>query len=184
MKHFAKLWDGEDVDALNAEIAAHPELWNEHPERLGDGPFKGTSDIWLRYRPLQELTEPVKFIEPFINFVWYPAAQVLSTVRMIAEHLMLLVGAETLGGVMITRIPAGGRVGWHHDRGSWHAETFTTKLYVPLAANPLCVNRCEHESVVMNVGEVWTFNNLVDHCVENFGNTPRMTLIVCMRVDP
>jgi uncharacterized cupin superfamily protein len=96
---------------------------------------------------------------------------------------MARVNAVYLGGILITRIPPGGCVKPHHDRGSWHAETMNTKVYVGLRSNPQCINRCEGEQIVIAPGDAVTFNNLLTHSVENNGETDRMTLIVCMRVE-
>jgi hypothetical protein len=83
----------------------------------------------------------------------------------------------------MTRIPPGKQVYPHHDRGTWHAEYYTTKVYIPLRANAQCVNFCGDDWEVMAPGTVWQFNNLVDHSVVNGGQTERITLICCYRVE-
>jgi hypothetical protein len=45
------------------------------------------------------------------------------------------------------------------------------------------VNHCEDESIVMQAGEAWMFDNLNIHSVENNGATERITAIICMRVE-
>jgi len=94
---------------------------------------------------------------------------------------MQTVKAVELGGILITRIPAGASVKPHHDRGSWHAEFFDRKTYVIVKANERCVNTFEDEEVVMRTGEAYLFNNLVTHSVRNDGDSERITLIICMR---
>lgn len=93
---------------------------------------------------------------------------------------MARVQASHLGGVLITRIPAGGRILPHADKG-WHPEFYNCKLYVVLESNPKCVFRVEDERVVMNQGDVWRIDNTKEHEVVNDGETERMTLIICMR---
>ena len=92
------------------------------------------------------------------------------------------VRAVRIGGVMITRIPPGGRIEPHADDG-WHAKYYNTKLYVVLQSNPQCVNRVEDERVSMAPGEVWYFDNLKEHEVVNDGPDDRITLIICLRCD-
>lgn len=184
MRNFARVAVGIDVAPALAQLAEHPSLWNAHTHRRDapGSPHTEMSDIWVRFRDRAELTSPARFAEPH-NPVWYPAIAALPALRPIIFDVMRAVEATRLGGVLITRIPPGGRIAEHHDRGGWHAEFYTTKVYVPLAANSRCVNRCEDEAVVMDVGEAWTFDNLKLHSVENNGASDRITLIVCMRTD-
>lgn len=184
MKHFRKISGGIDVTEARSQLEAQPELWNVHHQRLKNpsGPFAGTSDIWVRYRAIEELTAPGKFGEPHFP-VWYPAWHALPALHPIIFGLMVKTQAVHLGGVLITKIPPGGEVGWHHDRGSWHAEFYDCKVYVPLKTNGRCVNYCGDESLVMREGEAIYFDNLVTHSVVNDGDAERVTLIVCLRTE-
>jgi hypothetical protein len=178
------LLDRINVSEAVRQLDAHPELWNQHRHRKDapGSPHNQMDDIWLRYRAFQELREPADYLKPhFAEF--YPAWHELPAIRTIVRRVFVSVPAVYLGGVLITRIPPGGKILPHHDRGGWHAETMNYKVYVPLKANPECVNRCEDESVVMKPGEVWTFDNLKVHSVENNGETERVTLIISMRAE-
>lgn len=181
MGHFEKIASGIDVGPLLAQIEAQPELWCVHPERThaDESPFAGTSDIWVRFRDKRELTEPKHYGEMHYP-VFYPAWDKLPALRPIVFHVMSLVRATHLGGILITKIPAGGWIKPHNDRGSWHAEFYGTKVYVGVKSNPHCVNYCEDEASVITAGDVVTFNNLLTHSVENNGFTDRITAIICM----
>ena len=113
----------------------------------------------------------------------YPAWNVLTAAHGIVFGLMFVLRAVHLGGVLLTKIPAKGRILPHHDRGSWHAEAMNCKVYVPIKANDQCVNYCGDESMVIRPGEAVEFDNLIEHSVENDGDSERITLIVCMRID-
>lgn len=184
MKHFQEIASGIDVAGVLTELEAHQELWNAHPERTADGsPHYGVPDIWVRYRAKEELTSPKAFREPhYAEF--YPAWKLLPSLERIVFALMAKVRAVGLGGILITKIPAGGGVKPHHDRGGWHAEFYNTKVYVGLQSNPKCINYCEDESIVIKAGDAVTFNNLLTHSVENRGDTDRITLILCFRTEP
>jgi hypothetical protein len=184
MKQFEKIAADLPVSAVLAELDAHPELWNEHPERTSaDSPHYGVPDIWVRFRPRHELTDAARFKGPhFAEF--YPAWAALPSLHPIVFDLMARAKAVYLGGILITKIPPGGEVKPHHDRGGWHAEFHNHKVYVPLQSNDACVNHCEGESVVMRAGEAWSFDNLKVHSVRNDGETDRITAIICMRVEP
>lgn len=180
--HFRKIMDGIDVGPLREQIRTHKDLWNAHANRTGfaGSPFEDTSDMWLRYRAIEDLKERRDFLVPHFA-VNYPSWYALPAAHDIVFDLMRAVRAVHLGGVLLTKIPAGGRVAPHDDRGSWHAETMDCKVYVPIEANDQCVNYCGDESLVIKVGEAVEFNNLVRHSVENNGDTPRVTLIICMK---
>lgn len=182
MKHFTRFLTGIDVSAINAELAAQPQLWDAYRERKDtDGtPHGQMSDIWVRFRPREELTSKEAYGEPHFP-VWYPAADLCPSLKQLILRISGAVGSVHLGGVLITRIPPGGEILPHDDRGFWHAEYHNCKVYVPLQANPDCVNVCEDETVTMGVGEAWTFDNLKTHSVHNRGTEDRITLIIAMR---
>lgn len=183
MQNFQKLDYIADIRLLQKQLAENPQLWNEYPERkLGDSPHADMSDIWVRFRPKSELLEPKNYAESHIP-TWYPSADILTEAKRIGLDMMTHCRAVQLGGVLITKIPAGGQIKPHHDKGRWHSEFFNTKVYVPIQSNDNCINICEDEKVNMKTGEAWSFDNLKVHSVLNQGEEDRMTLIICLRVD-
>lgn len=183
MKNFMKIAD-VDVMPLRLALLQHPELWNQNAVRkVAPGtPHAAMSDIWVRYNDDTECRKTgdySKFNDAH-DPIWYPAYYALPQLRPLIFWLMSRVEATRLGGVLITKIPPGGRIAPHADKG-WHVEHYNTKLYVVLQANPQCVNRVEDESVLMQAGEVWFFDNTKEHEVVNDGDDDRITLIICMR---
>lgn len=185
MSNFQKLPLIFDVQPLLGQLSDHPELWNQNPERKDApcSPHAAMSDIWLRFRPKAELREPKHYGEPHIP-TWYPSRRYLPAAEEISLTLMSYFRAVQLGGVLITKIPPGGRIAPHNDKGRWHPEFFNGKAYVPLKSNKGCLNICENDAIVMRAGECWTFDNLKEHSVENNGQEDRITLIICMRLEP
>jgi hypothetical protein len=181
---FSRLSAGIPVDVALAELAAQPELWNQHTERTAyqDSPHRETSDIWLRFRDPKERLSPTAVSDPHFA-VFYPAWKALPALRPIVFDLMASERAVYLGGMLITRLPPGREVHAHNDRGSWHAEYLNTKVYVILQANDRCVNWCEDERVTMRPGEAWQFDNLKMHGVINGGKADRLALIVTLRCE-
>ncbi len=183
MRHFLQVAAGIDVLPLLLELNRQPKLWNRHTARTeGCSPHAAVDDIWVRFRDPAELTSAQAFAEPF-QPVMYPAWHALPALRPIVFALMARLAAVQLGGILITRVPPGAQVAPHDDRGRWHPEYFTTKVYIPLASNDRCVNSCAEETVVMRVGEAWTFDNLKTHATINDGAEDRMTLIVSLRCE-
>jgi hypothetical protein len=184
MRHFHLITTGIDVLPLAMALKLQPELWNQHNQRkeFENTSHKGTSDIWVRYNDPKNLALGYDQYTSEHDSVWHPAYYQLPQLRPIIFSLMARMEAVRLGGVLITKIPAGGRVLPHADKG-WHPEYYNVKLYVPIEANPRCVNRCEDEKVAMAPGDCWYFNNLVEHEVVNDGLEDRITLIICMRCE-
>lgn len=169
------------VDGVLAELDARPELWGRNVERLvKHGPHRETEDIWVRYRDPAELTGPSSFAEPHFS-VWYPAWRALPSLEPIVFGLAATVRAVHIGGILLTRIPAGRNVYPHDDRGTWHSEYHNAKVWLPLRANDRCFNVSAGEWVKMAVGSAWHFDNLIEHSVHNRGDTERIALICCFR---
>ena len=171
-----------DVSLLNKQLEENPHLWNQNPERkIGvDSPHAAMSDIWVRFRPKSELKTIENYAEAFIP-AWYPSRSVLTEVERICLNMMTYFRCVQLGGVLITKIPPGGEIKQHNDKGRWHPEFFNTKVYIPLKSNEGCINTCDGDVTNMKEGEVWVFDNLKNHSVKNTGETDRITLIISMR---
>ena len=183
MRNFQRIASGIDVLPLMIDLYRQPELWDQDRARTdGAGSFEGTSDIWVRFRDPAELTSREAFAEPHVP-VFYPAWYALPHLRPLVFGLMARVEAVQLGGILITRVPAGAQVAPHDDRGRWHPEWFQTKAYVPLSTNPQCYSTCGEERVVMQTGDAWLFDNLKVHSTVNEGESDRVTLIVSMRCE-
>ncbi len=186
MKNLIKIANGIDVVPLLLQIQRQPKLWDRHSLRKEseDSPHKEMSDIWLRYNDIKKYKESGDFssFNDEHDPVFYPEWYALPAVRPIVMGLMARVEGTRLGGVMITKIPPGGKIKPHSDNG-WHAKYYNTKLYVVLQSNLKCVNRVEDEVVRMAPGDVWFFDNTKEHEVINDGDDDRITLIVCVRCE-
>jgi hypothetical protein len=188
VKYLRKLQDGINVGPILNQLAAHPELWNQFKLRttLYQGPHNSVSDIWLRYRDWAQFDQFAadgiqRFVsEPHIA-VWYPAGYVLTALKDLIFDLCRQYAVERLGGVLITRIPAGGQVAPHIDRG-WHAEYYE-KLALQLAGNEDQAFCFEDGEFRCGTGTLYTFNNSKSHWVTNESPDDRMTAIICVRRD-
>jgi len=169
--------------SLLHKLEENPDIWNQNPERLATEVHSQVSDIWLRYNRKEVLINdgPETFTGPHFA-IWYPVISILPQAWHLAMLLMAQVHGTHLGGVLITKIPPGGKVLPHIDKG-WHPEFYNLKLYVVLKSNNMCLNRVEDEAVVMQDREIWYFDNTKEHEVINNGPTERITLIVCIRTE-
>ena len=171
-----------DVEPAVAQLQEHPELWDQYQARTTrpGSAHKETSDIWLRFRDPRELVDDISFCEPHFA-VFYPAWENLPALHGVVFAIMAAVRATHLGAILITRVPPGVSIKPHNDRGGWNAETMDTKVYLTIKTNPYVETYCEDERIVMREGDVWAFNNLVTHGLDNRGETERVSAIITMR---
>lgn len=172
---------GLDVGPLVDQLAAHPELWDQHTLRTT---FYGTphakiSDIWVRYNAWENLNgDADAFVGPHKS-VWYPCISAIPAAWSLARKVFRRVRGKTLGGVLITRIPPGGRVEPHID-GGWHARHYE-KFGVQVKSNAeqsFCFEDAELRPLP---GDMYTFDNSKLHWVENPSAEERITMIVCVK---
>lgn len=173
MRKIQRLAAGLNVAPLLWALQAHPELWDADRMRTAPptSPHREASDIYVRYAADPMALGPHESI-------WYPCADVIG-VKPIAYDLMRFVEGERLGGILITRIPAGCQVYPHIDHG-WHAETYR-KFCVQVQSAPGQLFTVEDESLEAMPGDLYEFRNEYLHHVTNPTPHDRVSLIVCIQ---
>jgi hypothetical protein len=181
VSNFRLLHVGLDTAPILAQLDAVPE-WGQYADRKErDGTAHGAMiDLWVRYFPRETLREQADFNRPG-QCVFYPVWDRLPAIHPVVWALMSMQHSVELGGILCTRLPPGGSILRHSDRGAWHAERYNRKCYVVLEANARCIVECDGEEQVFRPGEIFEFDNLLPHSMVNGGNTMRTTLIICMR---
>jgi hypothetical protein len=169
------LSSGVNVSAIHWAIQSHPELWNENTIRTESptSPHYGLDDIWARYGDTEEAMQG----KPH-KAVWYPSADMLG-VKGICLDLMRWVGGVELGGVLITRIPAGKECQPHIDDG-WHARHYE-KFGIQITSAPGQKFCFEGEELETKPGDLFWFDNQYKHWVTNPTQYERITMIICIR---
>lgn len=182
MSKFLRIASGVDVTPVLLDLHRSPDLWeqNTHRQCYPDTPHAATQSVWVRYRPAADIGGLVSFMTEHRNVFW-PAWQALPSLRPLVFNLMARVSAVELGSILITRLPPGGVVLPHSDRGGWAPEFYNTKCHITLAGSS--TSTCEDERVTMQPGDVFTFDNLLLHSVENRGDCDRIVCIVSLRVE-
>lgn len=174
MSHIRLMTSGVVVSPLLWALREHPEFWDENTGRTEhpDSPHHGLSDIWVRWAaPGVDGSQPHES-------VWYPCADILP-VKYIVAPLFEFVGGSELGGVLITKIPAGKACRPHTDPG-WHARYYE-KFAVQLDSAPGQAFCFEEDQLVSKPGDVYWFDNSHKHWVVNESPYDRVTMIVCIR---
>lgn len=184
LRNFQKLAAGLDVLPLLHLIQRNPQLWNQFTLRSThpDSPHRQVSDIWLRFQDLQpyESGDSVATIIDENESITYPAWNLLSPARVMVFDLMRRVEALRVGRVMITRLAPGKTIAAHVDGGA-HAEYYD-RYHIVLNGLPGSYFRCGDENVCMQTGEVWWFDNSIEHEVINNSAEDRVHLIVDLRL--
>lgn len=172
---------GANVMPLLFSIQRQPELWDHNTLRTThpQTPHKQVSDIWLRFNELPKSGEEEKIIDEHES-VWYSAIDKLPHALDLIFGLMTMVKGERLGRALITKLPAGKCIEPHEDGGS-HA-AYYERFHIPLQSYPGSLFRCGDETVHMSAGEVWWFNNSIEHEVINNSAEDRIHLIVDIKV--
>lgn len=182
MSHFLKMSTGVDVSALRFELHQQPELWDQETTRrvYPNTPHAEMVDIWARYRSKDEIEGLDQHRSEHRNVMW-PAWYRLPALRPLVFAMMTKVSAVELGSVLLTKLPNGGRILPHSDAGSWAPEYYNAKLHLIVAGQAIAT--CEEERVLFAQGDLYTFDNLKVHSVENHWPDDRIALIVSMRVE-
>jgi len=164
-----------NVSRIYWSILKYPELWNQNTTRTEnpDSPHYGLDDIWARYGD----PERSKDGNPHDSF-WYPSSELLG-IKDICYDLMRMANGDELGGVLITRIPAGSTCRPHTDPG-WHARRYE-KYGVQITSAPGQKFCFEGEELETKPGDIFWFDNQYLHWVTNETNYERITMIVCIR---
>jgi len=172
---------GFDIDDAVKEIEGHPELWNLYTMRTSEvgSPHVDVDDIWIRYNDWNNFKgNRVSFNEEHES-VWYPSVEKLPSIKSLVMDVMAYVQGERLGGVFITRVPAGKSVKKHTDNG-WHSRYYD-KFAVQLKSNIQQAFCFDNYELCSEEGDLYTFDNSRKHWVVNNSNEDRITLIITIR---
>ncbi len=183
MSNFHLIAQGIDVVPLQLALHRQPDLFDVYNERrtAPGSPHSQMTDIWVRYndrRPFEQKGSFEGLNDPHES-VWYPAAARLPEIRPIVFGLMARVEGERLGGILITKLPPGGRIDPHID-GGWHAGNYD-KFMVAVQTPPGSYFGFHDGQLHSSDGDVWFFRNDVEHWVENPTDRERIVMVVCIQ---
>lgn len=166
------------LDVSDAQKQLEADVWNRHDLRRNAYVHKAVDDIWVRYNAWENFDGDASKFNAEHASVWYPVVSEIPAIWSIVRKVRRYVSGE-LGGVLITRIPAGGKVESHIDHG-WHA-TAHRKIAVQIKGDLKQSFNWDGFSLSAVDGEVYEFENDVLHWVNNDSERERITLIICIR---
>ncbi|MFZ6874223.1 aspartyl/asparaginyl beta-hydroxylase domain-containing protein [Undibacterium sp. Di27W] len=180
-KNFIKIAERINILPLQMSLIRQPELFGKRTFRSDSyaSPHLQMTDIWVRYNAYDNLQKDQDKFNDVHDSVWYPEASAIPQIRPIVNWLMSHVEGERLGGILITKIPPGGRIESHVDSG-WHAEYYE-KYYIPIQNDEGAIFGFEDGVIEPSLGEVYWFSNRRPHWVINNSKRDRIALIICIR---
>jgi hypothetical protein len=180
LKNFLKLAQGINMTPLMVQIQRQPELWkaDTYLRDYPQGPFEDVETIFLRFPPCS-VSELERSTRDQHECVWMDGALHLPSARGLIFSLMGTVEGERLGRVMLNKIRPGGRIFPHADTPV-HANYWDRFHYV-VKSQPGVVFRCGEEQAQMTTGDVWWFQNAIEHAVTNNSADDRIHLIIDIR---
>lgn len=189
MKHFFKIGAGLAIEQLMLAIHSQEKvssIWKDdtYLRDYPQGPFGDCESIILRFPPrsVHETEEALK--AHLANFdphecVDQDVFKLLPEARPLVFGLMAFAQGERLGRVIINKIRPGGRIYPHADTEA-HA-AYYDRFHIVLKSSPGVVFRAGDESVYMETGSSWWFNNALEHEVINNSADDRIHLVVDIR---
>jgi len=167
------------VDAIRKRLDALGYMWDEYPHRrISQGtPHSEMTDIWLRFG---DISKGIEHVAGEHESIWYPAAQ-----RMPDEFFKLIdwlyneVEGVALGGILITKLPAGGRIQPHTDN-SWHSREYEN-FHIAINTPKDSVYWFNSGGLTSQNGDINWFRNDLEHWVENNSSDDRISMIVCIK---
>lgn len=180
MKNFQPLFVVDEMPLLH-QLQRQPDLWkaDTYLRDYPQGPFGDTDTVFLRFPPAS-VTELERGAKDQHECIWMDGSIYLPAARKIIFDLMAKVEGERLGRVMINRLQCGGRVFPHADTPV-HAN-YWDRYHIVLQSSPGCQFRCAEETVYMPPGQIWWFQNALEHEVVNNGSIERIHMIVDIRL--
>ena len=120
-----------DIKPLQDELLRHPEYFGEYSERYAHpmSPHRESTDIWFRFNDVAPFERGEKDFSTFCDeheSVWYDVAHKVPIIKDMAAEVMNEVGGTELGGVLLTKLPAGKRIYPHVDSGTLSITTSST----------------------------------------------------------
>ena len=173
MNHFRRVLTGLDPAPLLIQLAVHEELWNSGTHQTAGRKLGyATDEIELRFN---------KSSVPGLNDWDRPAFRVLDAAVPIVFDVMRAIPGEHLLKVIISRLRAGNAINPHTDHWPSPLPIYCQRYQIPLQADPGVVFHCGDESVAMQPGEAWWFNNQVEHSVVNDSGRDRISMYCDIR---
>ncbi len=168
------------LDSIRAEHWHADTYLRDFPQ----GPFSQCDSVILRFPP-RSVHETRELLDQHLagfdehECVWLPVALALPLIERIVFDLARSVQATRIGRVMVNRLQPGGRIYPHADTPS-HAN-YWSRFHVVLRSLPGNRFRCGDEVQEFLTGDIFYFDNRLEHEVQNNSVEPRVHLVIDLK---
>ncbi len=179
MKAYNKIYSNLNVSLAIAELSNNDHLFGEFNARKDAGPVMAQmDDIWLRYGDVSAMVKSGDYSALAIEHdsIWLKD---LPECKKLCFEIMKMVDGERLGGVLISKLPKGGEMLPHTDKG-WHSGYYD-KYYIPIKNGKGSIFGFDEGDIDPLIGDVWAFDNSYNHWVKNNSDKDRIAMIVCIK---
>ena len=174
MLHFTRVAEAVDIQPLLAELDAQPDMWLADTSRQRKVRCqRNTLNIFLR-APKKPLPPGAKNANDVHESRRMRAAAKFPRTLAFCEGIADEWGA-VLGRATLVALLPNSRVYPHIDMGDYYR--IRDRLHLVLRSPEGSPLSAEEETVTMREGELWVFNNKVEHWAENPSQEPRVHLI-------
>ena len=187
MQNFHRIASGVDTTQLVFGYKRRPTIWKEdtYLRDYAQGPFEDMESIMLRF-PEKSVHETQEALAAHTaNFdqhecITYPGWWQFPEAQKLVRSVMNLVDGERIGRVFINKLKPGGKIYRHADSPA-HA-AYWRRFHLPLESNVGVRFHCGKEEIYMAQGEIWWFNNALEHEVHNETSEDRVHLVMDFRL--
>lgn len=173
MKHFRRFNQGIDPQPFLCEIDAIEGIWHEQMGRQAAATVQREA-LAIPIRGLRKSAQGDRARRDVHESRWTSGSARLPHTRGFLETF-----AEERGGLLsrakIVKLPAGGRVYPHIDRGEYYR--LRDRYHLVLHSPQGSWMRAGDEEVHMRTGELWWFDNKQEHEAANHGGEDRIHFI-------
>ena len=172
--NFTRVREGVDVTGLLKEIEAASEMWLYDTSRQRKVRCqRHTRNIFLRVarKPLPADAKNANDVHESVyarNARRFPNALKFLHTTAVSER-------ATLGRATLVALPAGKCVYPHRDAGDYYR--VRDRYHLVLRSPQGSLLRAGDQTVVMREGEIWVFNNKIEHAAQNPARLTRIHLI-------
>lgn len=176
--------DKLDISKIVKELDNAPQFWNSFKFRTTEdptSPHRESSDIFVRYDDISKHNpkDRLDFNKPH-DAVWWPVVHAVPSLIPFVTKFSQKVGAKTIGGVWITKVPVGKQIYFHTD-GGWHAGAHRKYICLLRGNKDQTFEFDDGTDLRTEPGEVFEFRNEFPHRVVNETQGDRISLIMCFR---
>lgn len=172
MENFKLISNFNHVPVLAELKKTH--LWNWLNLRRNDPTLKhmAVNDIILRFQPVDFNATYESFYNSLDCVDYFTQRYLPKTFNAVLDEFNL----NNVGRVMVANLKPNEVIDFHIDEGRY--ARMTDRFHMVVSSNPLVKFVAGSESVSMEPGQVWWFNNQALHMVENLGDQDRIHIIV------